>query len=114
MLDILHMLDISPDEYENIHIFLRDVAHVVMFATLGFFATLLTRSYTHRSFGWAISAVSCSVYAVLDECVQLWTARGRAFELNDILKDCLGVVLGVAVVFLGCLFVAKVRQKRGN
>lgn len=114
VLDILQRPDVTEQEHLNIDKTLRDVAHVALFAVLGFLAALLARCYTQRLVGLVIPAGICALYAVFDECVQLWSARGRAFEWDDISKDCLGVVIGISVVLVGTWIVVKVRQKRGN
>lgn len=114
LLHILKKPDVPVTEQITVDGTLRDIAHVVMFAVLGFFSAWLSRCYTGQIWGFSIPTGICALYAVFDECVQLWCARGRAFEWNDILKDCLGVIIGIGVVLLGSLLVMKVHQKRGN
>ncbi len=96
---LLAFLKLTAEQQEIAHELIRSVAHIMLFALLGLFASLLVRCYTHKH--WAIiTALSCVGYALLDECHQLWFSAGRAFELADIAKDSFGVLLGMTLVVL--------------
>ncbi len=114
VLSILQKPDVTLEQHLAIDGMLRDAAHIAMFTALGFSAALLMRCYTKQLIGWALIAGICSAYAVFDECIQRWFARGRAFEWEDILKDCIGVMFGIGMVALGCFWVIQVRRKKGN
>ncbi len=81
---------------DELHVTLRSNAHIVLFAVLTFCASMLAKCYT-RKWWLVISVPSCMVFAVLDECVQHVRKAGRAFELSDIYRDWLGVLIGIAV-----------------
>ncbi len=90
-----------PDNYQVaqnnlLHDRLRKMAHVLMFAALGFCASMLAHTYTAKRW-WVIALPSCMAFAVLDECVQWLRHMGRAFEIVDIGRDWLGVLIGTAV-----------------
>lgn len=84
-------------QQEFAHILIRGAAHVLSFALLGLFSALLVRCYSVKRWTW-ITFGSCAAYAVFDECHQLWINAGRAFELVDVAKDCIGALLGMALV----------------
>ncbi|MBQ9860769.1 MAG: VanZ family protein [Clostridia bacterium] len=95
--------DLSPEEQEvvfaQVHKLLREIAHVVTFALLGFCASMLARSYALKC--WVQSVFpSCALFAVLDESLQHVLGAGRTFQFIDLLKDWAGSLLGIAVVFL--------------
>lgn len=109
---LFRWLNVSPEQLEIVHEWVRSGAHVFLFGLLGLFCSLLVRSYALRR--WvAVTLLSCSVYAVLDECHQQWFATGRAFEWIDIAKDVFGVLLGTAAVLFAVWYRAK-RRKKGN
>ena len=83
-----------------VHTCLRAAAHVVTFASLGFCAAMLARSYWLRR--WiAVPFFGCFVFAILDETVQLVLNAGRAFEGVDLLKDWAGSLMGILLVASG-------------
>lgn len=105
-------LKLTAEQQQTAHELVRSAAHVGTFGALGLFASLLTRSYTTRR--WVLIAVcACGVYALLDECHQLWFSVGRAFELVDVVKDLVGILLGAGMAVLLCRCRAKLRKK-GN
>lgn len=109
---IFTFFQLTAEQQQTAHELVRSVAHVGSFSVLGLFASLLTRSYTER--WWIpITVLACGVYAVFDECHQLWFSAGRAFELVDVAKDLIGTLLGVGAVVLFYCCCARLR-KEGN
>lgn len=110
---LFSFFEFSEAQQETLHSLIRSVAHVASFALLGMFTALLVRSYRLKH--WLlISFGSCAVYAVFDECHQLWIAAGRAFELFDIVKDCAGALLGVGLAVALSVCAARYRVKKQN
>ena len=94
------------------HAGVRAAAHVATFWLLGISTSLLTRSYALRR--WVlITVLSCGGYALFDECHQQWFAAGRTFQIEDIAKDSIGVLLGIAVVAL-CAALRNRKQRKGT
>ena len=93
------------------HIIIRGAAHVASFALLGLFASLLARSYRLKRW-FVITFIACTTYAVFDECHQLWIAAGRAFEVVDIVKDAIGVVIGAGLAVALTVVYRRIRQNR--
>lgn len=100
-------------QQETAHELIRSAAHVASFALLGLFSSLLVRSYRLKRW-FLITFVCCAVYALFDECHQLWIAAGRAFELLDVAKDCIGVLLGACLVVAASRIAARYRAKKQN
>ncbi len=115
---LFSFLSLNEAQQELFHILLRSGAHIFMFALLGFFASLLARSYQLKRWK-VITFTSCLAYAVVDECHQLLFAAGRAFEWSDILKDGCGVLIGILLVWFFSHLAMRIRaaketQKEGN
>ncbi len=83
---------------------LRDVLHMVEFASMGFLSILLLMVITmcRMRFNMVISMIFCILYAISDEIHQIFV-NGRSFELVDILLDSTGVSVGILIG--GALFV---------
>lgn len=88
----------------------RDLAHISLFFLFGL--SCMTSLYLQkRSLLWS-SILTCILGltgAFLDECIQL-TSPGRAFELIDIAKDMLGIVLSILVVTSCILLLQCIRK----
>lgn len=109
---LFSFLNLSESQLRLLHEGIRSAAHIGTFALLGFSSSLLSHSYRRQ--GWAIPVLVGGVaYALLDECHQLWRAAGRAFEWVDIVKDSIGVGIGIAVVALIIGVVGR-RQRKGQ
>ncbi len=105
-----------PDNYKVaqnnlLHDRLRKGAHVAIFAALAFCAGMLVRTYSKK---WIvpIALPSCMLFAVLDEAVQHFRNAGRSFQLEDIYRDWLGAVIGIAVAVLAALVLFWVKRKK--
>lgn len=96
---------------DKTHDFLRSSAHVCMFAGLAFCAGMLVRTYSKK---WIvpIALPSCMLFAVMDEAVQHFRNAGRSFQLEDIYRDWLGAVIGIAVAVLAALVLFWVKRKK--
>ncbi len=105
-------LKLNEAQQATAHAFIRAAAHVGLFWLLSISSSLLTRSYALRR--WALAALAaCGGYALVDECHQQWFAAGRAFQVGDLAKDMIGVLLGVAVVAL-CAALRARKQRKGT
>ena len=97
---------------DKVHDHLRSVAHVVTFASLAFCASMFVRTYTVKR--WLhIVLPACMGFAVLDECVQHLHGMGRTFQLSDIGRDWLGILIGCVVV-LAVVFLLGIIKNKGK
>ena len=84
----------------NANAFLRDVAHVVEYATFAFFVGLLAFTFKLRYGRYPIPIMLvllfCFVFAIGDELLQ-GSFDGRMAQFSDVAMDMLGVVMGLAV-----------------
>lgn len=110
---LFSFFELTEDQQETIHIVIRALAHVVSFALLGFFDSLLVQSYRLR-YWLPISFGSCAAYAVFDEYHQLWLCAGRAFEWSDIVKDCIGALIGIGLSVVACRVMIRYRVRKQN
>ena len=83
---------------ENMHFLIRELAHIVEFTVLSFFASLLAHSYHGNGF-WLWSIPATVLFAVVDECVQQWCTVMRSFQVIDLIKDWMGCLVGAAIVW---------------
>ena len=72
---------------------LRSNIHIVMYFVLGITIALFGRSMGWKP--WMTILIGCGI-GLLDETVKV-LLPGREFELVDLIKDCVGVVLGNSV-----------------
>lgn len=87
---------------------LRTMAHMFCYFVLGTLYFLTARTFPVSTKTGAWSSVACAlVYAVSDEVHQHFVP-GRSMQLQDILVDLTGAVLGVMFI----LIVAKIRKRR--
>lgn len=72
----------------------RSLAHLCIFAILGFLATNTAFAFDLKKRKWCyLPPLFCLLYAVTDEIHQIFIP-GRAFQISDIAIDTLGGVLG--------------------
>lgn len=93
---------------------IRKLAHFTEFAALGFFLTLHINELNSKlnmnvRFLWC--AIIGIAYAISDELHQFFVP-GRGPGIKDVLIDSLGVVTGLALMFLILTFVRKIYRKR--
>ncbi len=84
----------------------RNAAHFCSFLALGFFAYLFLSSIKLK-FAVPIAVAWCAIYALFDETLQKLLDNGRAFEISDLLKDCSGAALGIAIAFGAAFLIRK-------
>jgi len=87
--EVLEVINIEV-ERDVLHTFLREVAHVFQYFTLGMFAIL--RFYHKKYFLYLFGIVM-----LIDESIQYLTP-GRAFELKDLGLDTVGFSLGILLI----------------
>lgn len=91
--------EISEDTFEFT---LRNLAHFFLYFVLGIFVFNAIYSYKLKwSLMLGISVGISVLYALSDELHQYYVP-GRAFELNDLLIDSLGAIVGI--LMLGILY----------
>ena len=96
---------------DDVEVTVRSLAHIVEFAALGALSMLLILIIDPAPFGlWVISSPAfCLIIGIIDECLQLLS--DRACELNDIIKDLAGGMLGGLFV-LAVFFIARKSYKK--
>lgn len=78
------------------HELIRSLAHFSLFMMLGFFMYLyLNAKHIRRKFIWCYSI--CVIYAICDELHQKFFSEGRSFQLEDLLKDWSGSLVGIVL-----------------
>ncbi len=79
---------------------LRTMAHMFCFCVLGMLYFLTARTFPVSVKIGALSSVACAlIYAISDELHQHFVP-GRSMQLQDILVDLTGAVMGVAFILL--------------
>lgn len=98
-----------------VHTVIRKLAHVGIYAVFGVVIYLLTVSF-HRlknALGVVISSAAVVCFSVLDELHKL-TISGRHCDIEDICLNILGGVIGIAVVWIICMLIGKIRVKNSR
>ena len=89
--------DISDETIRDIQLVVRKAAHVLEYAILSILSCrALAKHTTSRPLPWAVlgqAVLIASVYAVLDEWHQSWTAE-RFGSLLDVGIDSVGAIIG--------------------
>ena len=86
---------------ENLGFIVRKLAHFSIYTALGMSATgffLTFESISQRNRFLFAGILGC-VYAMTDEIHQLFSP-GRSGQVTDVLLDSLGVVFGIAIIYL--------------
>lgn len=114
--EIIDMQDeVKEKAIYNVHVSLRNVAHVVEYALLAFFVALLTFTfkfnYGRYPIAMVITVLACSIFAVLDELLQN-TVSGRMAQIGDVAMDAMGVVIGVTFALIMDFIVIRIIKKR--
>lgn len=102
----------TGEAYDRLHSAVRTLAHFSEYALLGVLGGWCCLSYTLRRIFLAIPAVGITLLAVVDECLQSFTA-GRGSQFVDILVDWLGGLFGLAFALFAVWLVVKI-IKRGK
>ena len=88
----------KTETVNRVHVSVRNVAHALEFAILGFFTTLLIVTfkfnYGRYLIAVAVTLFSCFTVAVCDEFLQ-GSILGRASDIMDVLMDTLGILVAI-------------------
>ena len=102
---------LSP-ESEYGHWLVRKIAHFSEFAILGtLFAWLFAMLMDRKLLRFCIPMGCGMVCAIIDECIQIFSP-GRVCSFWDMCIDWSGVLTGVMLIILTCLFIVKRRKKK--
>ena len=93
---------------------LRRAAHVFLFFTLGILVLLFCLTFGGRWFRSVLCTVLFGLICAVGDEIHQSFIPGRTAQWSDVGCDMLGIVLGLAVTGLICLFVALVKQKRAE
>lgn len=97
---------------EEMHFYIRKIAHFSIYALLGFLACINSRFYiTKKKKALAVSLVFCLLYAVSDEIHQLFS-DGRCGSPVDVMIDFSGSCVGTAVASVILAFITKYCNKK--
>lgn len=107
-----NLLGIIVEHIGNIisHSTLREIAHFIEFAALGFFVGGGIR-FTFLNNKISVSLIPCILYAFADEIHQFYIPD-RACEIFDVLVDSLGSLTGILIFALFIGIIAKIREKK--
>lgn len=87
-------------EVENMHTFIRKLAHFSIYTVVGILLMSLCMTYRLKMKNkFIISLLSGFIYASTDEIHQLFI-KGRSGQISDVLLDTAGVIMGIFIVFL--------------
>lgn len=87
-------------EVENMHTFIRKLAHFSIYTVIGILLMSLCMTYRLKMKNkFIISLLSGFIYASTDEIHQLFI-KGRSGQISDVLLDTAGVIMGIFIVFL--------------
>lgn len=88
-IEVLEVVNVEV-ERDLLHSFLRELAHVIQYFTLGI---LFMIRFLHKKYVLYLGGL----VMIIDETIQYFTP-GRAFELKDLGLDTVGFSLGILVV----------------
>lgn len=90
----------------------RQAAHFSEYAVLGFLVVNALRTYNlKKALRCLLPPLVCFLYAVSDEVHQIFVP-GRSCELQDIITDTLGGIVGTAVFLFAWRIVRRIKYKR--
>lgn len=98
---------------QNIHNFVRKMAHFSIYAALGFSGAGMFGNYlpyTKKRYVYIFAVMLCCAYAATDECHQLFT-QGRSGEVRDVCIDTGGGAVGAAVYMMVLRIIRGVRNR---
>lgn len=106
----IFMVNADYETIEFLSVFIRKLAHFLVYALLGSLIYLSIKEYNIKGkkavfIPWGFSFL----YAVTDEVHQLFVP-GRSGQIKDVCIDSLGAITGILAVFL-ILFLFKRRKK---
>ncbi len=101
----------TGEDYEQLHIDIRDFAHFAEFALLGFSAFGCCLSFTLKKRALAIPSLFVVLFSCLDELLQTFTA-GRAGQATDILCDVLGAFSGGICACIAAIIIVYIYRNK--
>ncbi len=81
--------------YTDFHSF-RSNAHLVMFFFIGIALTLFGKTCNWK--WWVILLIGCLI-GLIDESIKIYLPT-REFDVIDLMKDCIGIILGMIAVLI--------------
>ncbi len=100
----------KADIMQSIQLFVRKMAHFLVFAALGFsFYASLTTHFLGTTKKFVLSQIFSSAYAASDEFHQLFV-QGRAGRVSDILLDSAGALFGILLCFAMVCVIKLIRK----
>ena len=101
----------TGEDFDRLHSIVRSLAHFSEYTLLGALGGWCCLSYTLRRKFLVIPALGGAGLAVLDECLQMFTA-GRGAQFTDILLDIFGGLCGLAFAVLSVWIVIKIMRRK--
>ena len=101
----------TGEDFDRLHSIVRSLAHFSEYTLLGARGGWCCLSYTLRRKFLVIPALGGAGLAVLDECLQMFTA-GRGAQFTDILLDVFGGLCGLAFAVLSVWIVIKIMRRK--
>lgn len=107
--------EMSGDEQlfvvRQLNYFVRKLAHFSVYMLMGIlsYSALLIADIERIAQKWAVSLGICALYAALDEIHQYFIP-GRSMRFTDVLIDCSGALIGIAIVKLICITADHIKQ----
>ena len=101
----------TGEDFDRLHSIVRSLAHFSEYTLLGALGGWCCLSYTLRRKFLVIPALGGAGLAVLDECLQMFTA-GRGAQFTDILLDVFGGLCGLAFAVLSVWIVIKIMRRK--
>lgn len=107
--------EMSGDEQlfvvRQLNYFVRKLAHFSVYMLMGIlsYSALLIANIEKIAQKWAVSLGICALYAALDEIHQYFIP-GRSMRFTDVLIDCSGALIGIAIVKLICITADHIKQ----
>lgn len=89
--------DVSTEEFDAVHLFIRKAAHFTEFCILGILYGTIRRKIDGKIISFLIFfPISCTLFtAVCDEFIQSFTGRGSS--VRDIMLDFAGALTGIFI-----------------
>lgn len=107
--------EMSGDEQmfvvRQLNYFVRKLAHFSVYMLMGMlsYSALLIADIQKIAQKWAVSLGICALYAAFDEIHQYFIP-GRSMRFTDVLIDCSGALIGIAIVKLICITADHIKQ----
>ena len=92
--------DLTEEEFESVHHFIRKAAHFTEFCILGILYGLIKLIFDKKTFSSLIFfPVSCTLFtAVCDEFIQSFNGRGSS--VRDVMLDFAGAITGILLTVI--------------